>query len=93
MQKSIFTIILIDFKDAIPQTTISYFSEVNEKALFAFAYKSGPIVLIKEVEENGKFSVLELSHDNLVSKFFTNFAGILRYVTNFLINLILKTCF
>lgn len=60
----------------LPQTSASWLS-VNEEALFALAYSTGPILLIR-MGPHGVMSVSELKQETIMPRFLSGIAGALR---------------
>ncbi|KAJ9580150.1 hypothetical protein L9F63_004167, partial [Diploptera punctata] len=60
----------------LPQTSASWLS-VNEEALFALAYSTGPILLIR-MGSHGVVSVYELKQETIMPRFLSGIAGALR---------------
>lgn len=60
----------------LPHTSASWLS-VNEEALFALAYSTGPILLIR-MDPSGMVSVSELKQETMVPRFLSGIAGALR---------------
>jgi hypothetical protein len=64
----------------LPHTSASWLS-VNEEALFALAYSTGPILLIRMDPLSGMVSVIELKQETMVPRFLSGIAGALRWVS------------
>ncbi|PSN51838.1 Nuclear pore complex protein 160 [Blattella germanica] len=60
----------------LPQTSASWLS-MNEEALFALAYSTGPILLIR-MDPNGVVAVSELKQETIMPRFLSGIAGALR---------------
>ena len=60
----------------LPQTSASWLS-VNEEALYALAYSTGPILLIR-MDPHGVVFVSELKQETIVPRFLSGIAGALR---------------
>jgi len=61
----------------LPHTSASWLS-VNEEALFALAYSTGPILLIRMNPLSGMVAVNELKQETMVPRFLSGIAGALR---------------
>jgi hypothetical protein len=61
----------------LPHTSASWLS-VNEEALFALAYSTGPILLIRMNPLSGMVAVNELKQETMVPRFLSGIAGAFR---------------
>lgn len=61
----------------LPHTSASWLS-VNEEALFALAYSTGPVLLIRMDPLSGMVGVSELKQETMVPRFLSDIAGALR---------------
>jgi hypothetical protein len=61
----------------LPHTSASWLS-VNEEALFALAYSTGPVLLIRMNPLSGVVRVSELKQETMVPRFLSGIAGALR---------------
>jgi len=61
----------------LPHTSASWLS-MNEEALFALAYSTGPILLIRMDPLSGMVAVSELKNETMVPRFLSGIAGALR---------------
>jgi hypothetical protein len=68
----------LDVSDTpLPHTSASWLS-VNEEALFALAYSTGPILLIRMNPVSGVVAVNELKQETMVPRFLSGIAGAFR---------------
>jgi len=84
-QCTLFTLLLLHLRHKglnvadtpLPHTSASWLS-VNEEALFALAYSTGPILLIRMNPLSGVVAVNELKQETMMPRFLSGIAGALR---------------